>query len=1276
MAISKVIRVFQQPNGARYNAPLAVQPIIQVGDLDDQTNVFTLDTNFTGSVSVFEGAGNTGYNLTGTQSVAFISGVATFTNLGLVADSSNTALDIRPATLIFTVTNLNAVSSNTFTISNASKLIITSTPIPTTAISNRPLRWPITVQLADPDDEPVPLPSVAISSSATGATLTGTITGSTNSTGNVTFSNLILGNGTQAILTFSALGVQSVSITIDISLVDIIKPKRSEVTGKNPTTIDLVEYEIAVNIPDKKIFVRDSKDNIQVVASVDVPPVTSVAGKTGAVALNINDLTDVDTVTTAPTQGQTLTWDAVTSNWLPTSSLNQVVSSTLTITNAKGPTATLNLESLTNVAGTYGSNTKITPLTIDTYGRVSSVGTAQNLAPDWIHITSKPTTLAGYGITDAQPLDTDLTKISTLAGTNGFLKKTATDTWTLDTSTYLTANQSITLSGDATGSGATSISVTLANSGVTAGTYKSVTVDAKGRVTSATNPTTLSGFGITDAQPLDADLSAIAALTGSSGILKKTAVDTWSLDTSSYLTGNQTITLSGDASGSGSTSISITLANSGVTAGTYNSVTVDAKGRVTSGSNPTTLAGHGITDGVLTTDSRLSDARTPLAHNQAWNTITSTPTTLSGYGITDASLSTHTHSFSQITSKPTTVDGYGITDAIKTTSIGVANGVASLDSSGVIPSSQLPSYVDDVVEYTNLASFPATGETGKIYVDIATVKIYRWSGSAYIEISPVAGTIDAATRLATARTISLTTDVTGSVSFDGTTNVSIATTLANSGVTAGTYKSVTVDAKGRVTAGSNPTTLAGYGITDAALSTHTHTFASLTSTPTTLSGYGITDAALSTHTHTFASLTSKPTTLSGYGITDAASSSHTHTFASLTSKPTTIAGYGITDAYTKTEVYNTTQVDNLIAGISVDWANITSIPTTLTGYGVYSEVVSIAQTEISSALPSASVSYASTSGNASSADSIAVTDDTAGVGTLYPTMTTATSGYALVNTSSTKISFVPSTGTLSATKFSGSGASLTSLAASNISSGTLAIARGGTNGSATPTQGGLAYGTGTAYAFTSAGTSGQLLQSNGTSAPSWVSLNSVVPTGTVQMFAGSTIPSGWLECNGQSISSTSYLALHAVISNAYGGSAYTGASGLNFNVPNMQNRFPMGVSSTRSLASTGGAETHTLTSTQMPSHSHSFTPSGSNQTAGSHSHTSNNQVLTYVGAGGGANLTTGTTYNIYYIQSILNANGDHTHTFTGTAGTTGSTGGTSSVDHMNPYLALKYIIKT
>ena len=66
---------------------------------------------------------------------------------------------------------------------------------------------------------------------------------------------------------------------------------------------------------------------------------------------------------------------------------------------------------------------------------------------------------------------------------------------------------------------------------------------------------------------------------------------------------------------------------------------------------------------------------------------------------------------------------------------GAKNGVASLDENGLVPSAQLPSYVDDVLEYDKLASFPAAGEAGKIYVAQDTNKTYRWSGTAYVEIS-------------------------------------------------------------------------------------------------------------------------------------------------------------------------------------------------------------------------------------------------------------------------------------------------------------------------------------------------------------------------------------------------------------------------------------------------------------------------------------------------------------------------------------------------------------
>lgn len=66
---------------------------------------------------------------------------------------------------------------------------------------------------------------------------------------------------------------------------------------------------------------------------------------------------------------------------------------------------------------------------------------------------------------------------------------------------------------------------------------------------------------------------------------------------------------------------------------------------------------------------------------------------------------------------------------------GVANGIATLDQNGLVPSSQLPSYVDDVIEVSTFSALPNTGESGKIYITQDTNLTYRWSGTAYVEIS-------------------------------------------------------------------------------------------------------------------------------------------------------------------------------------------------------------------------------------------------------------------------------------------------------------------------------------------------------------------------------------------------------------------------------------------------------------------------------------------------------------------------------------------------------------
>lgn len=73
----------------------------------------------------------------------------------------------------------------------------------------------------------------------------------------------------------------------------------------------------------------------------------------------------------------------------------------------------------------------------------------------------------------------------------------------------------------------------------------------------------------------------------------------------------------------------------------------------------------------------------------------------------------------------------------------VANGFAGLDAGGKVAAAQLPSYVDDVLEFANLAGFPGTGETGVIYVALDTNLTYRWTGTVYTEISASPGTTDA-----------------------------------------------------------------------------------------------------------------------------------------------------------------------------------------------------------------------------------------------------------------------------------------------------------------------------------------------------------------------------------------------------------------------------------------------------------------------------------------------------------------------------------------------------
>lgn len=101
--------------------------------------------------------------------------------------------------------------------------------------------------------------------------------------------------------------------------------------------------------------------------------------------------------------------------------------------------------------------------------------------------------------------------------------------------------------------------------------------------------------------------------------------------------------------------------------------------------------------------------------------------------LTDARPASDVSAWAKASTKPTyTASEVG---AIAASAKGAANGLAELDSTGKVPSSQLPSYVDDVIEVADYAHLPITGESGKIYVTLDTNLTYRWSGSEYVEVS-------------------------------------------------------------------------------------------------------------------------------------------------------------------------------------------------------------------------------------------------------------------------------------------------------------------------------------------------------------------------------------------------------------------------------------------------------------------------------------------------------------------------------------------------------------
>lgn len=357
-------------------------------------------------------------------------------------------------------------------------------------------------------------------------------------------------------------------------------------------------------------------------------------------------------------------------------------------------------------------------------------------------------------------------------------------------SAKLEANQLITLSGDASGSGTTAIAVTLANSGVTAGTYTKVTVDAKGRVTTgasllASDVPTLNQNTTGTAS----NVTGIVALAnGGTGQSTKTAAfDALSplttLGDTIYFDGADNVRLAGNT-----TTTKQFLSQTGT------------------GAASAAPAWAALASGDITT----ALGYTPYNSTNP-NGYTSNTGTVTSVGLSLPAL------FS-VTGSPVTTSGTltaSLASQTANTVFAAPNGVAGTPTFRALVAADIPA----------LSYAPTAGSTS--IVTLGTVTTGTWNASVIsstyggtgvnnggrtLTINTNSGTLSF-TNLSTTLTIANTASVSGTNTGDQTITLtgdvtgsgtgSFATTLANSGVTAGTYTKVTVDAKGRVTTGAS-----------------------------------------------------------------------------------------------------------------------------------------------------------------------------------------------------------------------------------------------------------------------------------------------------------------------------------------------------------------------------------------------------------------------------------------------------------------------------------------
>lgn len=199
--------------------------------------------------------------------------------------------------------------------------------------------------------------------------------------------------------------------------------------------------------------------------------------------------------------------------------------------------------------------------------------------------------------------------------------------------------------------------------------------------------------------------------------------------------------------------------------------------------------------------------------------------------------------------------------------------------------------------------------------------------------------------------------------------------------------------------------------------------------------------------------------------------------------------------------------------------------------------------------------------------------------------------------------------------------------------------------------------------------------------------------GFMRYYPVASVPTKWLRMDGSAISRTTYATLFSLIGTTYG----VGDGSTTFNLPDFRDKLSMGYSGTKALGSTAGSDTHTIASGNLPPHIHGISSgAGTTNSAGDHSH----YMFTPNAVGDGTSdiisfpeqsvayrnddTTNPGDNNYFYLMKANNAQaaagrtavtGNHSHTLSLTGNTDNGGFANTAINHLNPYVAVNYIIK-